>query len=114
MVRVTARPDLMQRAREWLRGQDIDDWEADHIDIALLELLAAVEREAIEMASPNDLRALGWTVAAHNDYRLDGFPHTFWLFTKGGRAIKGEGLTDAEALDQIRAIAAPETPRSGE
>lgn len=50
----------------------------------------------------DDLRALGWTVAVHNDYRLNGEPHTFWLFTKGDRAIKGEGRSDAEALSAVR------------
>jgi hypothetical protein len=30
-----------------------------------------------------------------------GLP-TPWLFTKDGRAVKGEGLTDAEALSQVR------------
>lgn len=54
-------------------------------------------------ASPDDLRAAGWAVAVHNDYRLDGHAHTFWLVTKEGRAVKGEGRTDAEALDAIRA-----------
>jgi hypothetical protein len=51
----------------------------------------------------DQLRANGWSVAVHNDYRLGGVAHTFWLFTKGDRAIKGEGLTDEEALDQCRA-----------
>lgn len=51
---------------------------------------------------PDDIRSLGWTVAVHNDYRLSGISHTFWLFTKDGEALKGEGRTDAEALDQIR------------
>ncbi|MGR0185487.1 hypothetical protein [Azospirillum aestuarii] len=49
-----------------------------------------------------DIRAAGWAVAVHNDYRLHGQPNTFWLFTKGDRAVKGEGLTDAEALDEVR------------
>lgn len=53
--------------------------------------------------SPEDLRAAGWSVAAHNDYRLSGKRFTFWLMTKGVRCLKGEGSTDAEALDQIRA-----------
>ena len=44
------------------------------------------------------LRGEGWTVAVHNDYRLNGESRTFWLFTKDGRAIKGEGRTDEEAL----------------
>ena len=41
-------------------------------------------------------------MAVHNDYRLDGVPHTFWLLTKGDRCVKGEGRTDKEALDSIR------------
>lgn len=51
---------------------------------------------------PDDIRDAGWMVAVHNDYRLDGELFTFWLFTKGERAVKGEGKTDAEALNQIR------------
>jgi hypothetical protein len=52
---------------------------------------------------PDDIRAAGWSVAVHNDYRLNGETHTFWLFTKGSRALKGEGGTDAEALNEVRA-----------
>jgi hypothetical protein len=51
----------------------------------------------------DDIRASGWAVAVHNDYRLNDVPHTFWLFTKGNRCVKGEGKTDAEALNQVRA-----------
>lgn len=51
---------------------------------------------------PDDLRARGWAVAVHNDYRQDAVPHTFWLFTKGELAAKGKGRTDAEALDAAR------------
>lgn len=51
---------------------------------------------------PDDLRAMGWSVAVHNDYRLNGVAHTFWLFTNGHFALKGEGLTDADALNQVR------------
>jgi len=61
--------------------------------------------EALEAAGqyiPGDLRALGWSVAIHNDYRQDGKFHTFWLLTKGGQCVKGEGESDAEALNQIR------------
>lgn len=57
---------------------------------------------AVEPAKPDDIRAKGWIVAVHNDYRLGGELHTFWLFTKHGRCVKGEGLTDAEALNQVR------------
>lgn len=52
---------------------------------------------------PDDLRAQGLTVAIHNDYRLDGESHTFWLLTdKSGMSYKGEGRSDAEALNEIR------------
>jgi len=52
--------------------------------------------------NPDDIRAKGWMVAVHNDYRQDGELYTFWLFTKGDRAVKGEGRTDTEALNVIR------------
>ena len=52
--------------------------------------------------SPDDLRALGWSVAVHNDYRQNGLSYTFWLMVQGERALKGEGRTDGEALNQIR------------
>lgn len=51
---------------------------------------------------PDDIRAKGWMVAVHNDYRLNGVFHTFWLFTKGSVCAQGEGLNDAEALDIVR------------
>lgn len=54
-------------------------------------------------ARPDDIRAAGWMVAVHNDYKLNGTFHTFWLFTKDGRAVRGEGLTDAGALNDVRA-----------
>ena len=44
------------------------------------------------------MRADGWSVAVHNDYQLAGEAHTFWLFTRDGRAVKGEGPTDEHAL----------------
>lgn len=48
------------------------------------------------------LKKAGWSVAVHNDYRLDGKSHTFWLFTHpNGRWAKGEGETDEEALRQV-------------
>ncbi|HSZ58473.1 MAG TPA: hypothetical protein VK797_22595 [Tepidisphaeraceae bacterium] len=70
----------------------------------------AITREFIDRAirairsSPDDLRAKGLAVAVHNDYRVDNRPHTFWLMTddSDGAFFKGEGETDAEALDQIR------------
>lgn len=44
------------------------------------------------------MRAMGWSVAVHNDYRLGGKDHTFWLFTKGEQCVKGEGVDDYSAL----------------
>lgn len=58
---------------------------------------------------PDDLREAGLMVAVHNDYIYGGNRRmTFWLMTykvSGGNtlAFKGEGATDQEALDQIRA-----------
>ncbi len=47
------------------------------------------------------LRQQGWRVAIHNDYTIDGALHTFWLLTHpSGRWIKGEGMSDTEALDR--------------
>ena len=54
------------------------------------------------LSVPEDIRSEGWTVAVHNDYRLHGKSHTFWLFTKGDMCVKGEGGTDEEALAQVR------------
>jgi hypothetical protein len=51
------------------------------------------------MENLTHLRSLGWSVAVHNDYKLNGLPMTFWLFTHpNGRWVKGEGPTDNEAL----------------
>lgn len=64
------------------------------------------ELDKAQRSLPDDLRKQGWSVAVHNDYRLDGYACTFWLLTKGDRCVKGEGRTDAEALDEIRVILA--------
>lgn len=54
------------------------------------------------------LRADGWRVAVHNDYRLNGEDYTFWLFTHpDGRWIKGEGRTDNEAILAALSVSAP-------
>ncbi len=65
------------------------------------------------------LRAGGWTVGVHNDYRLGGVAHTFWLMTHpDGTFLKGEGATDAEALakvmDQVESRAARTTHSEGD
>lgn len=55
-----------------------------------------------------EVRSLGWAVAVHNDYRLNGEAFTFWLFTRGDRCVKGEARTDREAVAAaLRGVAAP-------
>ncbi len=59
-------------------------------------------------SNPDDIRAAGWSVSGHNDYRQDNASHTYWSFVrtekgaKIGQEVHGEGLTDAEALNSIR------------
>lgn len=62
---------------------------------------AATEAWNLLRGAPNDIRNAGWAVAVHTDY--DGGKHTSWLFTKDDEYVKGEGSSDAEALDTIRA-----------
>jgi hypothetical protein len=61
---------------------------------------------ATDPSLPDDLRSEGWSVAVHNDYMLNGVEHTFWLMTRRVHGVviaaKGEGNTDAEALDSLR------------
>jgi hypothetical protein len=52
-----------------------------------------------------DMRRAGWSVAVHNDYRINGERMTFWLFTRGHQAVKGEGATDALAIDDAARLA---------
>lgn len=54
-------------------------------------------------SNAEDLRVRGWAVAVHNDYRVGDRLYTFWLLTHPeGMYVKGEGSTDAAALNQIR------------
>jgi len=69
--------------------------------------------EEMVVGCPDDIRALGWAVAVHNDYKMNGVKHTFWLFTKGDSCMKGEGLTDAEALNEVRAALAATEVKNG-
>ena len=50
-----------------------------------------------------DIRSRHWSVAVHNDYRLNGVYYTFWLLTHpSGRWVKGEGETDLAALTECQ------------
>ena len=100
------------RARLEEQGLSKEDQEESLKSVTkFIELSMAKERltnqvKALEGAIPDDLRADGWVVAVHNDYRQNDTPHTFWLLTHpDGRWIKGEGATDAEALTQCRTLA---------
>lgn len=76
------------------------------------DCLAEIAR--LTAACADDLRAQGLTVAVHNDYKMDGEAHTFWLFTDAsGMSFKGEGKTDAEALNQVRAMLAAKEAGNG-
>ncbi len=57
--------------------------------------------------SADDLRLNGLVVTAHADYRnAGGIPVTYWILTyeKDGTrlAFRGDGPTDADALDEVR------------
>ena len=65
--------------------------------------LTEISKPTFDESKPDDIRSSGWMVAVHNDYLLAGEFHTFWLFTnKQNEFVKGEGKTDAEALNQVR------------
>ena len=85
-------------------GERKKKWDKSSLLAIAQALLDAYEREE---GSPDDLRDSGWSVAVHNDYSQDGWDYTFWLLTKEGRCLKGEGITDAIALNQIRALLHP-------
>lgn len=61
--------------------------------------------ERLKRSNPDDLRKQGWRVAIHNDYYRHDLDQvwTFWLFTKFSVNAKGEGATDEDALDEVRA-----------
>ncbi len=90
----------------------IPEADAKRLSTALEELQAEFEAAHYLTSILEGLRSRGWMVAIHNDYRLKGKNHTFWLFTKdgdsmfpssngkttAGKFLKGEGLSDLEAL----------------
>ena len=84
----------------WLRTDDVSSLLADH---------SRLEARDAEWESPlHDLRRQGWRVAVHNDYRQGGEDRTFWLFTHAdGRWVKGEGVSDFDALTKARAALTP-------
>lgn len=58
------------------------------------------ETEGLHARHLSALRRAGWMVAIHNDYTMNGEFYTFWLLTHpDGRYVRGEGRTDALALE---------------
>lgn len=89
----------------------LDAIEAAEAEADIVRLRAWSEEVPASEGSPSDIRAAGWAVGVHNDYRIGNIAHTFWLFTKGQWCVRGEGRTDAAALRVVRAaIAALEAP----
>lgn len=112
---MTNSTDEIRAVYEKFKHLDIvfQNWETD-IELPAVYKVAAEMYRAIKIAAEQEkqpdaldelkeLRALGWMVAVHNDYRLNGEFHTFWLMTHAdGRYIKGEGLSDVEAIASLR------------
>lgn len=65
-----------------------------------MDVLMTPAREATQMIELLDgLRAKGWDVTVHRDFKIDGKKMTSWLFThSSGVFVQGEAPTDAEAL----------------
>ena len=70
-----------------------------------LDWAAWARGETLCPTTADEMRACGWAVAVHNDYRIGGEAHTFWLFTCGDKATCGEGRTDAIAIAKAFASA---------
>ena len=62
----------------------------------------AEETRRARASVPDDIRALGWTVAVHSDYRHGAALYTRWIFIQHEKAVRGEGETDRDALNVVR------------
>ena len=79
--------------------------------LSTLKEVPGIIRDLLERANAprpvvpilDELRAMGWTVAGHNDYTLHGAKYTFWLLTHtSGIWVRGEGLSDEVALNRCK------------
>lgn len=97
---VLPNPDILERPVDHYMTED------DVVEAKLMSYYHDVpstdDKETLRLSVYlKSIREAGWSVAVHNDYKLDGSSMTFWLFTHGnGRWIKGEGRTDVEAIEQ--------------
>src|SRR6266542_606238 len=103
VAQLTTERDQAVRHRDQARASSME-WEAATVRAEAGRDHLRARCAQLEQTSADDLRASGWSVAAHNDYRQNGVAYTFWLLTHpDGCFLKGEGRTDAEALSIIRA-----------
>lgn len=98
------RVELQKNLMEFYEVDTSEEVKTLQTIIAALEAMPPlVEGSVVNPSSADDLRDMGLSVAVHNDYRLNGKRHTFWLFTRAdGMSFKGEGPTDASALNEVR------------
>jgi hypothetical protein len=84
---------------------DFTDFSSDVNDLMNPEMSSdPAVRASIGVVAPHlvdEIRAAGWTVAAHADFAVLRATRTFWIFTKGGHVVRGEGTTDREALERV-------------
>lgn len=97
---------LFTKKGQAVKGEGLSDTEA--LNTVRAQIGQNLQHGKADPASvPDDLRARGWATTIHNDFKLDGVFGTYWVMTRDGRTVVGEGATDAIALDQIRARAMP-------
>lgn len=72
-------------------------WRMRSGEISSMKEILGDETELTKLLA--EIRAAGWSVGVHNDYRQGGKRYTFWLFThQSGRFVTGEAPTDVEAI----------------
>lgn len=62
-----------------------------------------VEMRRLKSSCADDIRAAGWRLLLHIEVGIGCNITTRWSFGKGDRCVSGEGGSDADALDEVRA-----------
>ena len=93
--------ELPLRVREPVQGVEFTTSIRDEAREIIAHHICPVPGVTVRLLE--QIRGEGWSVAVHNDYRQGGKQFTFWLFThwQSHKYLKGEGLTDREALQQV-------------
>src|ERR1043165_9566786 len=99
-----AAQDAFARLRDEYEAQQGELERRQRIAEFLRTRVDELERQLAELSRrlPDDLIEAGWHVELRHDYRENGLWHVYYLVAKEDCCAKGQGLTDAEALDQIR------------